>query len=270
MARNLPAVDSNGLADPYLIIRLAGQRLKFKKRKKTLNPQWFQTRHTKVNLQVGNDGSLKLAPHLQCFVFDWDAIGNDDPMGRFSVSCDKILNETTIHAQNPTWYHITTLDGQEIHDAKVLACFQLMDPTDPEVEALYQTPSSKKKKKYESIFPITTPWHLQIVTLGLRNVQSPLGVNKCLVDFELPNGKRYGTKTSREPSAKSPNFLQVLKIPIDLPNNPMLTPIVDISVRDTLMGGWVKRLIGAASLDLSNYLTRNEFNEITSEKKNST
>lgn len=31
---------------------------------------------------------------------------------------------------------------------------------------------------------------MEITTLGLRNLQSTLGIHKTFIEFELPNGKR--------------------------------------------------------------------------------
>merc|ERR1712142_307164 len=247
MARNLPAVDNNGLADPYIIVRLAGQSLRFKKKTKTLNPQWYQGKQKDGVLLPVNHGELDFAPSLQCFVFDWDALGKDDPIGRFSITCPEIRTmNRDLQTLSPTWFNLKTFDNQDIPDSRVLATFQLLDADDME--------EIGEDEELPCLFPPTTPTFLQIVTLGLRRMQSAMGINKCYVDFELPNGKRFGTKKSRIPSRKNPNFLQVLKIPVDLPNDRIFAPIVDIQVRDALMGGFVKRLLGAATLDISSYL----------------
>merc|ERR1712087_163373 len=43
-ARNLPAADSNGLSDPYVVMRLAGKMARIPTKKKTLNPIWHTTK----------------------------------------------------------------------------------------------------------------------------------------------------------------------------------------------------------------------------------
>jgi hypothetical protein len=69
---------------------------------------------------------------------------------------------------------------------------------------------------------------------------------------------------SKVPTAVSPNFLQTIKIPIDLPINRLYAPFVDIEVRDVMFGGLVKRLLGTASLDLAEFmLSRPEDNDKT-------
>lgn len=37
---------------------------------------------------------------------------------------------------------------------------------------------------------LSQPMVVEITTLGLRNLQSAMGVHKTFIDFELPNGKR--------------------------------------------------------------------------------
>lgn len=55
MGRDLPAADPTGLADPFIILRCAGQKFQSTTKKETLNPGWFETIEMKVNIpKIGN------------------------------------------------------------------------------------------------------------------------------------------------------------------------------------------------------------------------
>jgi hypothetical protein len=144
----------------------------------------------------------------------------------------------------PRWYPLSTWDNKPLEEAKVLMSFELLTPA--EVEAAGPT--------VPSIVPATTPMTLELTTLGLRDLASLLGIHKTMIQFETPNGKRYKTTPSSTPTPQNPNFLQVLKIPLDLPLDRIYAPSLDFEVRDYLFGGMVKRVIGAAALGLGDFL----------------
>lgn len=90
------------------------------------------------------------------------------------------------------------------------------------------------------------------MSLGLRNLNSFWKLTKPTIEFELPNldnsRKRFATNPSNTPSADNPNFteacfrcfsldpslsnlpVQLMKIPVELPDDPMFAPVMDISV----------------------------------------
>jgi hypothetical protein len=102
---------------------------------------------------------------------------------------------------------------------------------------------------------------IEITTLGLRNLQAMLRISKPYLEFELPNGKRYRTDPSKVPSPRNPNFLQVLRIPVDLPTDPLFAPVIDLEARDHQLGGLVKRLLGTAALGLSQFMVKEDGKE---------
>jgi len=141
----------------------------------------------------------RFSPKLQIFVFDWDQVGKDDPLGRFSLTISKITELNPGPEPKPYWFKMTDFEGKLIEGAEVLAAFQLIEDV------------SKMEEKIKPIVPPTIPMTLEITTLGLRALQSTLGIHKTYLDFELPNGKRFATRQSNQPSAKNPNYLQILK-----------------------------------------------------------
>ncbi len=155
--RNLPATDNNGLADPYVIVRCCGKKLKFDKRPESLNPRWFETKIMNVQLPV----PLPLAPHIQVFVFDWDATSKDDPMGRFSIPVTDALDMNPSSTEiRPRWYDLVSWENKPVEEAQMLMSFELL--TASEVEAGGAT--------VPSIVPPTIPMTLELTTLGLRDL----------------------------------------------------------------------------------------------------
>lgn len=241
VGRGLPASDKTGLADPYVIVRVAGKMIKSDKKVATLNPQWYKTYTVNLDLPT----PLSMAPHIQAQIYDWDEVSKDDPIGRFEVSMLQALTMNTgfrADQLQPQWFQLKNWDDKPLEGSKVLASFQLLEAHEA---AVYPVPN---------IVPATTPMFVELTTLGLRNLQSVLGVHKTFIDFELPSGKRFQTNKSNVPTAKNPNFLQLMRIPIDLPVHKMFAPCIDIEVRDALFGGLVKRLLGTATVDLSQFM----------------
>jgi hypothetical protein len=205
----------------------------------TLNPTWYQSEVLNVLLP----SPLVFAPPLQVMVYDYDTVSKDDPMGRFSVPLTRIA-EMNPNAQKlrPEWFPIFSWDNKPIAESKLLMTFQLL--TTAQVQAI----------PVPIIKPPTIPMTIELTTLGLRHLNSTLGVHKTFIDFEVPGGKRFRTRPSKLPVPRNPNFCQVLKIPVDLPLDRIFAPTLNIEVRDLLFGGLIKRIIAANGLDLGQFM----------------
>merc|ERR1712228_514839 len=68
------------------------------------------------------------------------------------------------------------------------------------------------------------------------------------------NDKSFKTKKSNLPSNTNPNFLQVVKLKVALPHNPLYAPSLRLTVKDALFGGMVKRTIGNASISIQDLI----------------
>ena len=101
---------------------------------------------------------------------------------------------------------------------------------------------------------------MHIITLGLRDIQSLLGVHKPFIEFEV-NGIIYQTEHSNIPSARNPNFNQILHFRVELPVNPLFMPSLNVTIKDAIGGGIFKRQIGYASVDLDQHMRRFEEEE---------
>lgn len=248
MARNLQAFDRNGLSDPYIRIRFCGMDVQTTLLKKTLNPEWFKTFNMNVMCP-----DPQYAPDIQLVVYDWDQFTRDDQLGRFSVKAIDCLLRSGRGEIRPKWYDLFDADGEHV-EGQVLAAFQLIKV------------GSRVEPIPESLAPATKNAWLQIVTLGLRSLNCLGGVGQPYLEFKLPNSKTYKTKKSRHPSPENPNYLQILKIPIKVPLDPMYASSLKINVKDNMFGGFVKRTIGHASLCIADFLETNDI-EFFNEKK---
>lgn len=95
-ARNLQAMDLNGLSDPYVRLQLGRQRLKSKVIKKSLSPFWDE----EFSFWVGD-----LGEELTVSVLDEDKYFNDDFMGQVKVPLSQILDAEN-RCLGTTWYQL--------------------------------------------------------------------------------------------------------------------------------------------------------------------
>ncbi|GMI72242.1 hypothetical protein like AT1G03370 [Hibiscus trionum] len=93
-ARNIPAMDLNGLSDPYVKLQLGKQRHRTKVVKKSLNPSWGEVFVFKV-------GDLK--GELIISVLDEDKFFNDDFVGYLKLPISQVF-EAPQKSLGPVWY----------------------------------------------------------------------------------------------------------------------------------------------------------------------
>ncbi|KAF6153823.1 hypothetical protein GIB67_001056 [Kingdonia uniflora] len=93
-ARNLRAMDLNGLSDPYVRLQLGKQRMKTKVVKKNLNPWWGE----EFSLRVGD-----LSEELMVTVMDEDKYFNHDFVGQVKVSVSEVLDAEN-KSLGTAWY----------------------------------------------------------------------------------------------------------------------------------------------------------------------
>ena len=243
-ARELPAVDSNGVCDPYVIISSGGKQAKTSIIRENSNPSWFTTLTFNVSLPYPNE----LAPNIMIYVWDHDFAESDDTLGHFSVNVkearDNGRSPEDIGILKPKWYKLKDNNYEDL-EGQVLAYFQL-------VEVQFSHLPSP------SLRPETKPYNIEVVMLGLRDLSATFKINKPLLNFQVPlidnQTKTYSSLPSCVPDASNPNFLSILKIPVDLPLDPLFAPVIKLTANDTLLGGIIERLIGNAALDLSPFM----------------
>ncbi|XP_010096488.2 C2 and GRAM domain-containing protein At1g03370 isoform X1 [Morus notabilis] len=93
-ARNLPAMDLNGLSDPYVKLQLGKQRSKTKVVKKSLKPCWGEEFSFRVE---------DLKEELVVSVLDEDKYFNDDFVGQVKIPVSRVLDADS-KSLDTAWY----------------------------------------------------------------------------------------------------------------------------------------------------------------------
>lgn len=248
--RRLPAADSNGLLDPFLIVRCMGEKPKqSSKKKKTRDPLYYETVYFDINLP-----DLKYAPQVMLRVMDYDDFDSDDYVGLVALNISEAHIRTSEQLSSgklsvlpdPKWY---PLQFQEPGDCEgeILASLELVRKQFPDE----RVPDS------DSIVPKTRKAFIEITVLGLRNMEpfQFLPVQLPFVEFVL-GGKDHAsqemiTEKSKRPSGANPNFLQRIVKPVELPENAHFAPRLNIIVKDTRLGGFQTPIIGSASIEMT-------------------
>lgn len=247
-ARRLAAMDLSGASDPFVECRCDGVSARTSIKANTLNPNWYET----LDLTVEIPSLLSMAPPIHCLVYDADMAGGvmyaKELLGRLEVSAvDAAAMNSSTGIAEPRWFSLTNVDGDPV-DGQILVSFHLVP--------VGATPPPRIQLR-----PPTIPMWLEISTLGLRSLQSTFGINKASVSFKLPSGKQFGTVGSRIPTATDPNLMQVLTVPVDMPEDPRFAPTLDIEVVDTRLGGYLNTTIGTSYIHLEDFLSNDVFVE---------
>lgn len=248
--RRLPPADSNGLLDPYLVVRCLGEKAKeTSRKKKTRDPLWYETIYFDINLP-----ELKYAPQVMLRVMDHDDFDKNDFVGLVALNLSdahvrtsqQLASGTFAALPDPKWY---PLMFQEVGDSEgeLLASLELIRKQFPDEEV----PRSL------SIAPKTRKAFLEITVLGLRSMEpfQFLPIQLPFIEFVL-GGKDHAaqemiTEKSKRPSGSNPNFLQRIVKEVELPINAHFAPRMNIIVKDTRLGGFQTPIIASASIEMS-------------------
>lgn len=95
-ARNVPAMDLNGLSDPYIRIHLGKQRFRTKVVKKCLNPYWGDEFCFRVD---------DLSDELVISVLDEDKYFNDDFIGLVKFPVSRVFDSPD-KSLGTSWYSL--------------------------------------------------------------------------------------------------------------------------------------------------------------------
>eukprot|EP00475_Leptophrys_vorax_P037442 TRINITY_DN645_c0_g2_i1.p1 TRINITY_DN645_c0_g2~~TRINITY_DN645_c0_g2_i1.p1 ORF type:complete len:1187 (+),score=417.34 TRINITY_DN645_c0_g2_i1:114-3674(+) len=236
--RNLPASDNTGLSDPQVYIRCAGEEAKSREEKQTLNPTYFECLQLFLNLP----DSPSLVPDLQIVVYDLDFGGAKTFLGRLSIPMSTVIKENCVgRTPNPDWRLLRDADNNDL-DSRILMAFEIFS-----MDTRHTPPMPNMQPECEKMW-------MEIMALGLRGVNSLLGVFKPWAEFDLLGEKRMKTKGSCIPNASNPNLLQILKMEVSMPKNPRLASAIGITVKDAPMGFFISRNLGFTAVDLEHTL----------------
>eukprot|EP01084_Bolivina_argentea_P209778 357250_1 len=235
--RNLGAVNSSGLCNFYLEIRFCSQISQTLTCEDCIDPKWYESLYLNVDVPI----PLQNAPRIKCELYGYDASLNYQSLGKFCIQPERVIKQNEF---DPQWYQLKNTISSSIF-ADVLCAFELLDKKQIEFESqrILKNPPCKMESKW-----------LHCFILGLRDIQSEFICNKSFLQVEI-NEKTYQTKTSNIPNPQNPNFCQIFRFEIMLPNNYMLLPNLNLTVTDTTFGGSVQRRLGFVSVKLQDLMT---------------
>ncbi|CAK4632712.1 unnamed protein product [Aphanomyces euteiches] len=252
-ARQLPALDDNGLSDPYAKVRFMGEEKRLKEKKKTINPTWYETLTFQCELPPKE--FLHFSPQVIVRLMDWDngiGDGGHDYMGSAFLSIEpsdiRQLDDPR-PPPDPKWFNIMQQEPGDT-EGSVLASVVVIPLDNP--DAVLPAP--------DSIVPPTRKAYLEIIVLGLRDLRPYqfLPIQLPYIEFTLGGrdsaSKEMKTDKSKRPTGDNPNFLQRIVREVDLPEDPLFAPMLNIMVKDTRLGGWNTPTIGNASIDMTTKL----------------
>jgi hypothetical protein len=124
--RDLPAEDSNAFSDAFAFVSFAGVTQKTIVIEKSVSPMWDQTLTFDVTLYGNTDDPKALfeevKPRVVVELYDKDAIGDDDFLGRFSAT--PIFRSTTQPMPGVlSWYESKRLDD---NCGEILCSFEVI------------------------------------------------------------------------------------------------------------------------------------------------
>ncbi len=141
----------------------------------------------------------------------------------------------------PIWYKLEDAEHRTV-SGEVLCAFELVDVQQSNFKKPNINPPCKMTKKWANI-----------ITLGLRDIQSTFGCHKPFIEFEA-NGTMYSTEKSNQPDSRNPNFCQILKLEVNLPEKNIFLPNLNLTIKDALFGGLIKRKLGFASVEVQDLI----------------
>eukprot|EP01084_Bolivina_argentea_P053519 98268_1 len=252
LGKNLRTSDLTSLCDAYLQVRFCGKTHKTTFIVDRSDPQWFQTL---IIENINVPWPLKYAPSIYCEVYDKNFINKDEPIGRFEEIAKHIYSPKERKMDNnsaaPILYHLKHSENDTRVEGEILARFELTNDLDDKFE--------------NEMVGITKPdlrlHSIHIIVLGLRDITSLLGVHECYIQFEL-GGKKYRSRKSNYPEPWNANYCEIIHFDVELPEDIMFLPNLNIYVIDSLFGGLIERNIGYASIQVAE-LMRTEEQRIT-------
>lgn len=137
--------------------------------------------------------------------------------------------------KDPQWYELY-FDALKEQKGHILAGFGLLKP--------------KHAERYPavSIIPPTIPSTLSIIGIGIRDLIDSINIvplKRLSLKFDVSGDTQEAMESNKHPVRfNSCNILEILKVPIDLPLNPLFSPVLSVYVYDHVLGFIGSRMIG--------------------------
>ena len=252
MGRDLPAADENGLSDPFIIVKWAGESRESKVKNQTLNPGWFQTLEMTVKIpQIGTEEMPK--PSVSLLWYDRDSFGRKDLLGRTIMTID---GSNASFRQNGDDYHYVSYkyaDWYKLH-------FDALNEDKGYILAGYglMTVEDARRCPPISIIPQTLPCNLNIVWIGWRDIidsMSFVPIKRLSWTFDISGDSKEPIETNKHlVSFNSWNLSEIISVPVDIPIDPLFSPVLSVYIYDHALGLIGTRLIGMCHIPLNRYV----------------
>lgn len=244
--RGLPASDDNGLLDPYVKVRFCGRKKKTKCASETTSPLFYETLEFHELLPA----DLNYAPDVILQVWDKDfGPKSNTAMAQLRIPPGdvQLSKHEGSPRPTPTWMRLTDIGGSPVA-GELLVSMQL----------IVKRELGEKFNKAPDIKPLCRQAWVEIICVGVRNLK-PFGqpgmnsIREPFVKMVIPGVDEpniYQTNPSRTPRGRDANFISHTYMTLELPENPVFAPMMDIKVYDTRASGLSKPLIGACAIPL--------------------
>lgn len=204
VARRLPSADDGGISNPFIVVRCSGKTMITKVKKRTLNPEWYETLTTEIELPNQFDENAP-SPTLVILLYHSDDGRDFLPedlenksrkkvlLGRYWLELDtsvrkkfKGLTETIdIIYKKPKWIPIV-YDKDDVTEGKLMMAYSLVKK-----EQNYVVEEMIREKNIGNIEPEYKNIDMSLFTIGVRNIISNIG-------FYSPYSCSCEIKISRE------------------------------------------------------------------------
>lgn len=258
-ARSLPASDERGTLDPYVKIRFSGHKAKTSIKNQTCDPCWFESLEIDGGKLMMPDDPY-FCPEIVVRVWDNDGMfSKNQPVCGFHLPLQAATREmgATNSIPEPKWYECfmcndTKEEAQEHGNKKgeLLISFQLIPK-----RTMNEIIRPDLERVSEMLRPSYKLAWLDIVVWGVRDLQ---GGSNPFARFDVIGSDgdvtSYRSKRSSKPTGRNANFLERIVKSIELPEDTLFTPQLNIRVYDNIYGGLKTELVGSISVPLSRKL----------------
>ncbi|KAK4319224.1 hypothetical protein Pmani_009818 [Petrolisthes manimaculis] len=250
-ARDLPAGDKTGLSDPYAVVSFCNGTQQTEKQKKTLCPTWDQTLiFDDVELTGPLSDTAEQAPKIVIEVFDWDARGAPEFLGRVFCSPSLIDPGQGYQPLPLQWYPLSVASNQQ---GELLASFELLLKGGEELPILPPTRGDLYMVPF-GVRPLLQRTRVEVLCWGVRNMTTfeLQSVTRPSIEFEC-GGERI-TSPVMANLRLNPNFDKPhLVFDVELPKEELFMPPLTLRIVDHRAFGSKPVVATAVVTDLHKY-----------------
>lgn len=251
-ARDLPAGDKTGLSDPYAVVSFCAGTQQTEKQKATLCPTWDQTLiFDDVQLAGPVLTTRTQAPQVVVEVFDWDARGAPEFLGRVFCSPTMVELGEAYQALPLKWYPLSRGKDKQ---GELLASFELL-PKDAAEELPILPPTRGDLYMVPfGVRPLLQKTRVEVLCWGVRNMATfeLQSVTRPSIEFEC-GGERV-TSPIMANLRVNPNFDKPhLVFDVELPKEDLYMPPLTLRVVDHRAFGSKPVVATAVVSDLHQY-----------------